>query len=289
MFGGLFGEFATPRKPLRVIDRGAMAMSDVLDQLAVPVRSLVDLVLPPRCPGCRVIVDGDGRFCSDCWQALQFITAPQCASCGTPFVHDMGPAAQCGVCLATPPKFDSARAPFIYGGPARAVVLALKHGDRQHLATVMASHMQRAAGSMLAPGALLVPVPLHRWRLWRRGFNQAALLAQAVARRSGLAVDLDVLARIRATQSSQGLDRTARAANVRGAFRVADRSRVQSRDVVLVDDVLTTGATADACAHRLHRAGARSVHVLTFARVVRDGGGLRQGATAEPGSARGDL
>lgn len=248
-----------------------MAISDVLGQLAYPARSLVDLVLPPRCPGCRVIVDGDGHFCATCWQGLQFITAPMCAGCGTPFVHDMGQDARCGRCLETAPRFDSARAAMVYGGPARAVVLALKHGDRQHLAAVMATHMQRAAGPLLLPGALLVPVPLHRWRLWRRGFNQAAMLAQAIARLSGHAVDATVLVRIRATRSSQGLDRAARAANVRGAFRVVDRSRIKGRDIVLVDDVLTTGATADACALRLRRAGARSVRVLTFARVARDG------------------
>lgn len=252
-----------------------MAISHALGLLALPARTLVDLVLPARCPGCRVIVDGDGRFCVDCWQALQFITAPVCAACGTPFAHDMGADARCGGCLATPPRFDSARAALVYGGPARAVVLALKHGDRQHLAQVMAPHMARAAGPMLVPGALLVPVPLHRWRLWRRGFNQAAMLAQALAGLSGLAVDATVLVRIRATQSSQGLNRTARAANVRGAFRVVDRGRIKGRDIVLVDDVLTTGATAEACAHRLRRAGARSVHVLTFARVVRDGETVR--------------
>jgi ComF family protein len=251
----------------------------------LPARTLVDLVLPPRCPGCRVIVDGDGRFCIDCWQALQFITAPVCAACGTPFVHDMGADARCGGCLAAPPRFDTARAALAYGGPARAVVLALKHGDRQHLAAVMAPHMLRAAGPM-PPGALLVPVPLHRWRLWRRGFNQAAALAQALGRLSGLAVDPTVLVRIRATQSSQGLNRSARAANVRGAFRVVDRARIKGRDIVLVDDVLTTGATAEACAHRLRRAGARSVHVLTFARVVRDDATMRYGADA--GAPRGD-
>ena len=134
-------------------------------------RSIVDLVLPPRCPACRVIVSDDGRFCLACWQQLQFITAPICARCGTPFAHDRGAGAECGPCLAEPPRFRSARAALVYGGPARAVLLALKHGDRQHLAAVMAPHMARAAGPMLSADTLVVPVPLHRWRLWRRGFN----------------------------------------------------------------------------------------------------------------------
>lgn len=247
-----------------------MIASDLLALLAVPVRATVDLVLPPRCPSCRVIVDGDGRFCIDCWTQLTFITVPHCARCGAPFDHDRGPGAECGGCLAEPPRFTTARAAFAYGGPARAVLLALKHGDRPYLAATMAPHMARAAGPLLSPAALLVPVPLHRWRLWRRGFNQAALLAQALAKASGAAIDLDVLTRVRPTPPSAGMGRSARAANVRGAFRVIDKARIKGRDIVLVDDVLTTGATADACARHLNRAGARRVDVLTFARVVRE-------------------
>ncbi|KAB7647434.1 ComF family protein [Polymorphobacter fuscus] len=249
-----------------------MAASDLLALLALPVRTIVDLVLPPRCPACRTIVDGDGRFCVDCWQQLDFITAPMCATCGTPFEHDRGAGTQCGACLAEPPHYARARAALAYGGPARTVLLAMKHGDRQHLAAVMAPHMLRAAADLLVPDAVLVPVPLHRWRLWRRGFNQAAVLAQELARLSGMAVDVTVLARVKATPPSAGMGRKARAANVRGAFRVVDKARVRGRDVVVIDDVLTTGATADACARHLRRAGARSVSVLTFARVVRDVG-----------------
>nr|WP_310524193.1 ComF family protein [Polymorphobacter sp.] len=233
-------------------------------------RSIIDLVLPPRCPACRVIVSGDGRFCLACWQQLQFITAPICARCGTPFEHDRGAGAECGPCLAEPPRFASARAALVYGGPARAVLLALKHGDRQHLAGVMAPHMARAGGAMLSPETLIVPVPLHRWRLWRRGFNQSALLARALAASSGAQLAVDALERPKPTPTSQGMGRAARARNVRGAFRVKDRSLVRGRSIVLVDDVMTTGATAEACVRVLRRAGARDVHVLTFARVVRE-------------------
>jgi ComF family protein len=238
--------------------------------LALPARSLVDLILPPRCPACRIIVDGDGRFCAPCWAQLAFITAPHCACCGTPFDHDRGDGAQCGRCLAEPPRFTTARAAVVYGGPARSLVLALKHGDRTHLAAMMATAMARVA--VVPPDALLIPVPLHRWRLWRRGFNQAAVMATALARLTGSETEMMALQRVKATPPSQGMGRTARAANVRGAFRVVDRARIKGRDIVLVDDVLTTGATADACARHLRRAGARTVHVLTYARVVRDGG-----------------
>lgn len=237
-------------------------------RLATPMQALVDLVLPPRCPSCRIIVDGDGRFCADCWRQIAFITAPHCACCGAPFDHDRGSGALCGECLGAMPRFTTARAAVVYGGPARTLVLAMKHGDRAHLASLMAVAMARVA--ILPPGALIVPVPLHRWRLWRRGFNQAAVMARALAALTGLETEMMIMQRARPTPSSRGLGRAARAANVRGAFRVTDRERIRGRDVVLVDDVLTTGATADACARHLKRAGATSVHVLTYARVVRD-------------------
>jgi ComF family protein len=239
--------------------------------ISAVARGIIDLVLPPRCPGCRAIVDGDGRFCLSCWRELEFITAPLCARCGTPFDHDRGAGTECGACLAAPPRYASARAALVYGGPARAALLALKHGDRQHLARVMAPHMLRAAGPLLGPDTLLVPVPLHRWRLWRRGFNQAALLAQALARLSGAPLAIDAIVRVRPTETSRGLGRRARAANVRGAMRVPERNRVAGRRVLLIDDVMTTGATAEACARVLRRAGATEVHVLTWARVVRAG------------------
>ena len=163
-----------------------------------------------------MIVDGDGRICLACWQQLDFITAPQCAVCGTPFEHDRGAGAECGACLAEPPRFDTARAALAYGGQARTVLLAMKHGDRQHLARVLAPHMARSAGEMLGPGVVLVPVPLHRWRLWRRGFNQPAVLAQELARLGGAAIDVDALMRVKTTKPSAGMGRKARADNVRG-------------------------------------------------------------------------
>lgn len=195
-----------------------------------------------------------------------------CARCGAPFDIDRGAAAQCGACLDHPPRFAAARAAMVYGGAARKVLLGFKHGDRQHLVKVMAPQIVRAGGGWLGPETLLVPVPLHRWRLWKRGFNQAALLALAAGRRSQTPVLVDALTRVRATTTSRGMGRRKRAANVRAAFRVRDPACVRGRDIVLVDDVLTTGATADACARMLLRAGAKSVRVLTWARVVRDAG-----------------
>ena len=177
-----------------------------------PLQALVDLVLPPRCPACRVIVNGDGRFCPTCWPQLQFITAPCCVRCGLPFAHDYGPGAECGACIAQPPRFAAARAALVYGGPARAAVLALKHGDKPWLAGIMASHMARAGAGLIVPETLLVPVPLHRWRLWRRGYNQAGLLAQALAARTGAELAVDAIDRVKATPASVGMGRAARAA-----------------------------------------------------------------------------
>ncbi len=232
----------------------------------------VDLLLPPRCPACREIVERDGSFCVACWTGLTFITDPVCARCGVPFDIDRGPGTECGACLAAPPRFAAARAGVVYAGAARTVLLGFKHGDRQHLVRIMAPQLVRAGRDWLGRDALLVPVPLHRGRLWRRGFNQAALLARAAARRSGTPLAVDALVRVRATSSSRGMGRRGRAANVRGAFSVRDSALVEGRDIVLVDDVLTTGATADACAAALLGAGAVRVRVLTWARVVRDTG-----------------
>lgn len=239
--------------------------------LTRPLTGLLDLVLPPRCAVCRDIVTVDASLCAACWPTLSFITEPLCDCCGTPFSFATASGQRCGACLAKPPGFAAARAPFVYDGAARAIALGYKLGDRQHLAGLMAGHMVRAGASWLGQDAVLVPVPLHRWRLLRRGFNQAALLAQAIGRQSATPVAIDALSRRHAAPSSRGMNRRQRAANVARAFHVERGDTIRDRAVILVDDVFTTGATAGACTGALQRAGARTVHVLTFARVVRDG------------------
>ncbi|MEI6484716.1 MAG: ComF family protein [Sphingomonadales bacterium] len=245
-------------------------MSAVLALIASPLRLVIDVVLPPRCPGCGEIVDGDDRFCAACFAALQALGPPQCACCGVPLPHDGDAAALCGACLAEPPAFARARAPLVYAGPARTVVLALKHGRRLHLARLMAQAMLRVAGEIPAD-AVIVPVPSHRWRLWQRGFNQAAEIARHVAQLSGRPLAVDALSRVRPTPSTKGLTRQARQKNVVGAFAVARPQAIRGRAVILIDDVMTTGATVSACARRLTRAGARQVAVLTYAHALREG------------------
>jgi len=231
--------------------------------------SAVDFALPPRCPACGTILADPHRFCLACWQALTFLGEPCCVRCGLPFEYGGEAEVECGRCLAEPPPFDRLRAAVAYGEVARGVALKLKHGGRPGVAETLASFMLRHLDS--PADALLIPVPLHRWRIWRRGYNQAALIASALARRSGLAADLDILRRTRATPMLRGLGRRERALAVRGAFKVADggKARVRGRRVILVDDVFTSGATAEACARALKRAGAASVDVLCWARVVR--------------------
>lgn len=234
---------------------------------------LVDLVLPPRCPACGATVAVQGTFCAACWASLHFLEdAEGCAVCGEPAGAQVTFTGWvCGRCLTYPPAFTQARAAFVYGGAIRRAILAFKHRDREELAAMFARHMARAAERLLAPrDALLVPVPLHRWRLWRRGYNQAVLLARGLARQTGHAWLPDALERVRRTRTQQGLRRRERLRNLRGAFRVAPRRRdqIRGRIVILVDDVLTTGSTAERCASVLLKAGAREVRVLTLARVA---------------------
>lgn len=232
-------------------------------------RTIVDFALPPRCPGCGAIVADQHSFCLACWSGLRFLGEPCCTRCGLPFEHDGGGPAECGACLTDPPRFDRARAAVAYGEVPRKVVLKLKYGGRPGIAETMARLIERhlpAGGD-----ALLAPVPLHRWRIWSRGYNQAALIATALAKRSAMPAMPDLIERTKRTPYLRGMGPRERRETVRGAFRVADRHRsaVKGKHILLVDDVYTTGATADACARALKKAGAKEVGLLCWARVVR--------------------
>jgi ComF family protein len=229
-----------------------------------------DLVLPPTCPGCGMASSDGHALCPRCWSAIRFIEPPLCPVYGTPFSHQLGDGIVSPEALADPPPFRRARAAAVYGDVARRLVQQLKYHDRPHLAAVMAIAMRRAGSALLADCSLIVPIPLYRWRLWARRFNQAAALGAALSRLSAVRHDPLVLERAKPTRSQVGLSAEQRAENVRGAFRVPEgkRSRVAGAAVLLVDDVYTSGATAKAATAALLRAGAASVDVLTFARVV---------------------
>lgn len=234
---------------------------------------LLDLLLPPRCLGCGTPVATQGRLCAGCWTALVFLGPPQCRICGYPLPHALPEAPLCGGCASSPPAYDRARAAFRYDERARGLILAFKHADRTDIAPAFGRWLARAGADLVTDTDVIAPVPLHRWRLLKRGYNQAAILATALGHECGLAVVPDLLQRTRATPSQQGLSGRARAENItQAAFRVHPwhAGRVDGRRILLIDDVLTTGATIGACARVLRRAGAVGVDVLTLARVVRD-------------------
>lgn len=236
--------------------------------------AVVGLALPPRCPGCGTVVAGDHRFCLPCWQALDFLGGRGCARCGMPFGEDAEPDLVCAPCIVRPPAYDHVAAAVAYGPTARTLALTLKYGRRPGVARTMARLMER----LLPDGddGLLVPVPLHRWRIWTRGYNQSALIARALARRRGVAIAVDAIVRHRRTPPLRAMNPAERRKTVRGVFRVPDPDVVAGRRILLVDDVFTTGATADACARVLRAAGATEVRLLCWARVVvRDGDPVR--------------
>ena len=230
---------------------------------------LVDVALPRLCPACREQVE-DAGLCPACWSRLSFIAPPYCERLGIPFPYDGGPGLLSMEAIANPPAYGRARAAVRYDEIARTLVHALKYGDRLDLAPLMARWMAQAGSALLAETDALVPVPLHWRRQWARRFNQSALLAELIGESSGRPVVHGALRRARATPQQVGLGRAERAENVQGAFRVtgAGKAAIAGRRLVLVDDVLTSGATAGACARALARAGAATVDVLVFARVV---------------------
>ena len=234
--------------------------------------ALLDIVLPPACLACRKAIETHGALCPSCWDRMGFIERPYCERLGTPFVQDLGAEGLLSPeAIANPPVYARARAVARFDeGPARQLVHRLKYGDKLDMAKPMGAWMARAGAELLTEADMLVPVPLHRNRLWTRKFNQSAELAQVVSRHCGVPMDAFALARIKPTVPQVGLTRTKRAENVQGAFRVPDEAkfRLIDRNVVLVDDVLTSGATINAASRALLRGGAKRVDVLVFARVV---------------------
>jgi ComF family protein len=242
--------------------------------LAGAGRAVLDALLPPRCLACGANVGAPGTLCPSCWEGVAFLGPPLCRCCGFPF--ELAPQTDagdtlCAACHADPPPYARARAVMAYDAGSRGLVLGFKHADRTEAAPAFAQWMARAGHELLADAHLIAPVPLHRWRLLARRYNQSALLANQLGRLSQVPVVPDLLLRRRNTPSQGHLSRTGRDRNVAGAFTVHPRhaARVRGCGVLLVDDVLTTGATVAACTRALKRAGARQVDVLTLARVVR--------------------
>jgi ComF family protein len=233
---------------------------------------VLDVLLPPRCLACDAAVDRPGNLCAQCFSRFAFITRPYCQVCCLPFETAVAEDDLiCGACMKDRPAFNTSRAVFVYRDTGRDLVLKLKHADRTDAASHLAQWLQRAGADVLPKADCIVPVPLHWRRLWLRTYNQAALLANALGRAAHIDVIPDGLWRIRATPSQGGLDRGQRRRNVAGAFKANPNAKFKGRSVLLIDDVMTTSATADSCARALLRADAKQVDVLVLARVPAPG------------------
>jgi len=229
----------------------------------------LDALLPPLCFACAAPTAAHQTLCPDCWRRVTFIAPPFCAICGAPFEIPVGADTLCGQCIAAPPRYAKARAAVLYDETSRGLILAFKHGDRTYPAPALAAWMKRAGGDLWDEADFIIPVPLHRWRLFKRRYNQAALLARELGDLTGKPVLVDALLRKRATAQQGHLSRKQRLKNVAGAFGLNEASRAHLKDktVMLVDDVLTTGATVNECARILMKGGAKAVYVLTLART----------------------
>ena len=233
-------------------------------------RLFVELVYPPTCIACGGSTGDPHGLCGRCWGGLRFIERPYCERLGTPFALDLGMPLVSPAAIADPPVFDRARAVARYDDAARVIVQRLKYSDRLDLAHALGRMMARTGAELMAEADFIVPVPLHRTRLWWRRYNQSMELARVAAGHHGRSCDPGILVRVKRTKPQVGLTRSQRGDNLQGAFRVPDgeKARLRGKRVLLVDDVLTTGATANSAARALLRGGAAAVDILSFARVV---------------------
>lgn len=241
-------------------------------QVPAALAPIVDLVFPPRCPLCGAALAAQAGLCQACWGTLRIPGEPACARCQRPFDPAVADGSICAPCLADPPRHDGIAAGTLYNEESRKLVLAFKHGQRIALAPMLARLIAARLPAQVGPDWLIVPVPLHRWRIWQRGYNQSALLAREIAGARGAQLLVDALVRRKRTPPLGGLGRKARARALSGAIAVHPRHAAALRGarIVLVDDVLTSGATSDACVGALKRAGADKVLIGCFARVLHE-------------------
>lgn len=247
-------------------------MQNIYDKIGRFMQGCVDMVLPPLCVVTGEVVDRQGMIAPEAWQILDFIAAPYCSRCGVAFDYEVEEGIECARCLEHPPSYDSARAALVYNDGSRSMILDFKHGDRTLNVLAFTPWLERAGQDMLEEADYIMPVPLHRWRLVARRYNQAALIAQALSVRCDVPTLIDGLRRVRATKPQGYMNFEKRRRNVKAAFSVDAHylDKVKGTRIVLVDDVYTTGATVNECAKILRKAGAARVDVLTLARVMKE-------------------
>ncbi|MGL5839617.1 MAG: ComF family protein [Sphingorhabdus sp.] len=254
---------------IRLVARAFLYDKAWMQSFTQPFKTIVDFALPPRCPSCGIITPDQDQFCAGCWQQLHFLSEPACASCDLPLSFAATDKAQCAACIGRPPRHSGIKAAVAYTNVSRDIALKLKHGGQIGLARLIANMLQRHLHA-LPHDVLLIPVPLHWTRLWRRRYNQSALIARELARLSDFAHCPDVLLRTKLTKPLGGLSARERAAMVKNVFAVNNRRTaiVKNRPIALVDDIYTSGATSDACIGPLLKAGAASVTIFCWARVL---------------------
>lgn len=230
-----------------------------------------NILFPPRCGLCRNPTEQHGKLCGPCFRKLDFLTKPLCHMCGYPFPYDMDDAALCGECMRHPPLFDAHRSAVRYDDGSSQLIHMLKYYDQPTLLPLLANWLTRAAKDFLEiPNIIIAPVPIHPWRLIKRRYNQAALLSQELATQSSLPIIIDGLRRTKHRAPQASLSRAQRLKNTKGVFIVSPQrhNQISGRPILLVDDVMTTGATLNACAKELRRAGASHIFAATIARTV---------------------
>ena len=244
----------------------------MMERLSGIARLVLDVIYPPECPSCRVPVETMHNLCAACFAKLRMITKPMCACCGIPFAVPTGEDGKCPECLLEPPMFDRARSVMVYDGVSAPLVSALKFHDQWAGLTRYASMLCATGSELLAQADIIAPIPLHWRRLWWRKYNQSALLAYGISREKGIPCLPDLLWRTRYTKPQMRLKRSDRGKNVRNVFAVTEKfcTAIAGKNILIIDDVVTTGATVDACAKVLKKAGAAKVNVLTLARTVKE-------------------
>ncbi len=229
---------------------------------------ILDFLMPPLCLACERSVTESQTLCASCWHSIHFITPPCCAQCGVPFDFEVEEGTLCGACHENPPSYTSARSVFLYDDASKPLILRFKHADQLHTVPALSKWMIRAGSDLWGQTNMIMPVPLHRWRLLKRRYNQSALLAQAIGDKLGIVVAVDGLIRNRSTVSQGRMSSKQRQKNVAGAFDSNPKWDVEGKVITLIDDVLTSGATIDSCAKLLLSKGAFMVNVVTLARVL---------------------